>query len=226
MFADSYRDLFASFGIQLRNEDAYANVEIEAAEKRLSNRMPQALKEYYLVAGRERHINQFHNRLLSPEKLFVDSERLVFMEENQRVVYWGVPASPNVTRDAAVFQGVNRREKAIEWHAEHDSCFTFLNVMAAWHASFGGAAAHTAVGYVDELSTRVTLDGQWQLVGEVNAMRAYKQSGRAVCFLKWEDFIQKKRNLSAWRVFAVAVSIDELESLKASLQAQWECWGS
>jgi hypothetical protein len=127
--------------------------------------------------------------------------------------------------DAAVFQGVNLREKGIEWHLDHDSCFTFLKVMAIWHASFGGAAAHTAVGYVDEGSTRATLDEQWEHVGEVNGIRAYRQPGRAVCFLKWEDFIQKHRKLPAWRMFAAAASAEELERLKASLQAQWEEWG-
>jgi len=35
-------------------------------------------------------------------------------------------------------------------------------------------------------------------------MRAYRQVGRAICFLKWEDFLQKKLNLPPWRVFAAA----------------------
>jgi hypothetical protein len=226
VFADSYKATFATLGVQLGSEDACANADIEDAERRLAIKLPGSLREYYLVAGREKRINQFHNRLLPPERLFIDSGRVVFMEENQWVVYWSVAASADVKIDAAVFQGVNLHDKGIEWHPEHDSCFTFLNVMAVWHASFGGAAEHTAVGYVDVKTTRARLDEQWELVGEVNAMRAYKQSGRTVCFLKWEDFIQKKRNLPPWRVFAAAASAEELERLKASLQAQWEQWGS
>ena len=222
MFTESYQDTFATLGIPLRSQDACSDADIENAESRLAIKLPGSLKEYYLVAGREKRVNQFHNRLLPPEKLFVDSGRVVFMEENQWVVVWGVPAGQDVKADAAVFQGVNRRDKGIEWHPEHDSCCTFLNVMAIWHASFGGAAPNTAVGYVDEGIARATLDDQWQLVGEVNAMRAYKQSGGAVCFLKWEDFVQKKRNLPPWRAFAVAATEIELERLKASVQAQWE----
>jgi hypothetical protein len=98
--------------------------------------------------------------------------------------------------------------------------------MAIWNASSGGAAANTAVGYVHEETTRRTLDQDWQLIGEVNAMRAYKQEGRAVCFLKWEDSIQKSRNLPPWRVFAAAASQAELKGIKASLEAQWEQTGS
>jgi hypothetical protein len=222
VFADFYRDTFATLGVRLGSEDACPVADIEDAERRLAVRLPGSLKEYYLIAGREKRINQFHNRLLPPEKLFLDSGRVAFMEENQWVVYWGIPAVQEMRPDAAVSQGVNCRDKGIEWHPEHDSCFTFLNVMAVWHSSFGGAAAHTAVGYVDESAARATLDKHWQLVSEVNAMRAYKQSGRAVCFLEWQDFIQKHRKLPAWRVFAVAASEDELSQLQASLQAQWE----
>jgi hypothetical protein len=221
MFAESYRDTFATAGIQLRSEDGCAGAEIEDAEARLGIKFPLSLKEYYLLSGREKRINQFHNRLLPPEEWFT-SKYLAFMEENQAVVYWGIPADPESKRDAVVFQGVNLRERGLEWHAEHDSCFTFLNVMAIWHASFGGAAAHTAMGYVQEASARKTLDNDWQLVGEVNAMRAYKKEGRAICFLKWEDLVQKERKLPPWRVFAVGATPAELERIERSLPAEWE----
>ena len=226
MFTEAYHNTFATLGIRLRSEDSCANADIEDAERRLAVVLPESLKEYYRVAGRETRINRLHNRLLLPEKLFIDSGRVVFMEENQRVVYWSVPVGQDVKPDAVVFQGVNYRDKGIEWHPENDSCFTFLKVMAIWHASYGGAAANTAVGYVDEGITRAALDDRWQLVGEVNAMRAYKQPGRAVCFLKWEDFFQRKLNLPSWRLFAAAATLDELERLKDSVQAQWEPWGS
>jgi hypothetical protein len=222
MFTDSYRDTFATVGIQLRSQDACPSGDVEGAERRLGIKLPVSLREYYLFSGWEKRLNQFHNRLLPPEKWFTDSNYLVFIEENQRVVYWGIPASPEPQPDAPVFQGVNLGNKGIEWHAEHDSCFMFLNVMALWHASFGGAVANTAVGYVQEEMTRRTLDEHWQFVGEVNAMRAYKQIGRAVCFLKWEDSLQKKRQLPAWRVFAAAASEAELEEIIDSLEAQWE----
>jgi hypothetical protein len=107
MFADSYRATFATLGVQLISEDGCLNADIEGAESRLAIRLPGSLKEYYLVAGREKRINQFHNRLLPPEKLFLDAGRVVFMEENQRVVFWAVPAIQGMKSDAAVFQGVN-----------------------------------------------------------------------------------------------------------------------
>jgi hypothetical protein len=221
VFGESYHETFAAIGVRLGKEDECAGADIEDAEKELGIRIPTCLKDYYVVCGREKQINQFHDRLLAPDEWFVDAERLIFMEENQRVVFWGIPASQQRTKDAAVFQGVNLEGESIEWHPEHDSCFTFLNVMAIWHASGGGAAANTAVGYVDERSTRKALDVHWKLVGEVNGMRAYTQSGRALCFLKWEDSIQKKSRLPPWRVYAAAATEADLERIKTSLQAQW-----
>ena len=225
VFADSYREMFATVGVELGTEDACPPADVEDAERRLGVRVPRCLKEYYLLCGREKRLNQFHNRLLPPGKWFTDSGHVVFMEENQRVVYWGVAADREAKADARVFQGVNRRE-GIEWHPEHDSCFTFLKVMALWHASFGGAVGNRAVGYV-EATARNMLDGEWQLVGEVNDMRAYRQDGRAICFLKWEPrfLFEKKLNRPPWRAFAAAASEADLQRIKASLPAGWEHWG-
>ncbi|MGO9114246.1 MAG: hypothetical protein ACLP9L_33950 [Thermoguttaceae bacterium] len=49
-----------------------------------------ALRDYYLVAGRERRFNCCLNRLLPPQEWLVDKHRLIFMEENQAVLSWGV----------------------------------------------------------------------------------------------------------------------------------------
>jgi hypothetical protein len=59
---------------------------IQKAEQRLGVRLPQALRDYYLKVGWHR-LNRIHNRRLSPKNIFVDNGCLVFMEENQVVVY-------------------------------------------------------------------------------------------------------------------------------------------
>lgn len=124
-----------------------------------------------------------------------------------------------------MFQGVNHHEKEIKWYAENALCSVFLNVMAIWHGSFGGAASYSSVGYVDEKSARKQLDSAWQFIGEVNSMRTYSCAYGALCFLKWEDVIQMKRKLSAWRVFAAAATKKNLEEIHKQLSAEWESWG-
>jgi hypothetical protein len=49
-----YRRTFATLGFPLRAKDGYPARQIAAAEKRLGRRLPKALRDYYLVAGRER----------------------------------------------------------------------------------------------------------------------------------------------------------------------------
>src|SRR6478672_6972695 len=118
MFSDTYQDLFATVGIRPGKDDRCKAADIEKAEKRLGTKIPVCLKDYYLLCGREKRINQFHNRLLPPDKWFVDSNTLVFMEENQWVVFWGTSANSELKDDAAVFQGANYHEKGIQWYPE------------------------------------------------------------------------------------------------------------
>jgi hypothetical protein len=229
MFADSYHNTFATVGVQLTGEDGCPSIDIENTERRLGIQIPVSLHEYYLLAGREKRINQFFDRLRFPEQWEIDSthwdtdsDQVVFMEENQSVAFWGIPSATERKTDDAVAVGFNIRQKGVQWRAEHASCFTFLNVMILWHASFGGAAAHRAVGFVQEQATREALDAAWQFVGEVRSMRAYRRNGQAICFLKWQDPIQKMRKLPAWRVYAAAASEGEFEQIKAAFPAQWE----
>jgi hypothetical protein len=231
-FTDSYRATFATVGIHLRDEDGCAKADLERAEKRLGIEIPASLQEYYMLSGREKRINQVFDRLRDPNRWEIDSvhwdidsDRTVFMKENQCVASWGIPTARVRKKDDGVSVGFNIIKKGIQWRAEHDSCFTFLNVMILWHASFGGAAVDNAVGYVQEESVRKSLDEGWQFVGEVRGMRAYKRDAQAVCLAKWEDFIQKKRKLPPWRVHAAAASATGLERIKSALPAEWERWG-
>lgn len=225
MFANSYNSIFEAIGVPLTAVDGCEPSELETAERRLSLSLPQSLRDYYLRSGREKRVNQFHNRLYHPHELSVDSRYLLFFEENQSVCFWGVRADDQATKDAPVFQGVNQGEKGIDWYPEHESCFTFLKVNAVWLAAFGGASKNTAVGYVDPDEARRNLDENWDFIGEVNEMRAYKQAGSAVCLLKWEDIMQRMRQLPPWRLFAAAASAKDLDKLKVAVPGQWEHWG-
>jgi hypothetical protein len=213
-FATGYADLFAELGSPLASRDGCADSRIAAAEKRLGIRAPRSLRDYYLVAGRERRFNQIHNRLLPPDEWFVDQGRLVFMEENQVVVYWGVEATSSPADDPPVFQGI--RAKTIEWHREHDTCSEFLMVMLHWHGTMGGARKHIAWTSVPKRLVN-RLDRKWVFAGEVNKMRAYHRNGQAVCFLEWRDPIQQMRKDSPWRVFAAASSARGLREIADDL---------
>src|SRR6266481_8167056 len=61
-----YRRTFATLGTKLTARDRTPPEKIAAAEKKLGLRLPRALRDYYLVAGRERFLNHAHNHLCAP----------------------------------------------------------------------------------------------------------------------------------------------------------------
>jgi hypothetical protein len=106
-FKRYFRDLYATFGYPLTERHAVAPDTLTAAEKSLDLRIPPALRDFYLVAGRERRFNVAHNRILSPPEWEIDKQRLIFMDENQVVVRWAVSVRNPESADPPVSQGVN-----------------------------------------------------------------------------------------------------------------------
>jgi hypothetical protein len=155
---------------------------VARAERHFGVALPEALRGYYLTLGNLRELNDAHNRLLAPKDWFIDGGKLVFMVENQAVVYWGVEAAKSPDDDAAVFQGVNLLPEAIEWHPECDRCSEFLLVMLHWQAVMGGLEW---LGMTDEAGPTVAdhLTANWQRVGGYGEMDAYCREGRAACLL-------------------------------------------
>jgi hypothetical protein len=190
MFTERYRAAFESLGLPLRPKDALKPEALESMKlEGLS--LPQALRDYYLVAGNEVTLNHSFNRLLSPEAVFVESGRIVFMEENQAVVYWGI--QPDGTDTPMVEQGVNVQNKEIEWHSEDTDCAGFLEAMLYWQASFGGGLKYPVQAGVSQ-NFISKFESGFRYVGRIGEMQAFARDGCAITFLKWFD--------DEYRVFA------------------------
>ncbi|PRY43855.1 hypothetical protein [Umezawaea tangerina] len=85
------REFAEAWSAPLTDTDGTGNDELDAAEARLGVKLPRAVREAYLLFGRRPDLTSNQDRLLAPEKLFVDHGMLVFREENQWVAHWGVP---------------------------------------------------------------------------------------------------------------------------------------
>lgn len=111
-----------------RLEDGFSDSDILKTEEKLSFKLPTALREYYKTVGNVAELNQSHNFLVElgelppilfdfknqPEALFeVDEDWqsaedfLIFMTENQSVVYWGLKVDSISETDPIVWQIVN-----------------------------------------------------------------------------------------------------------------------
>ncbi len=74
----------------LRHGDGVPAEALDRAEHRLGIAIPKALRHWYLLAGRRADLNAVQDDLLTPERLQLDDNALVFYAENQWVVLWGI----------------------------------------------------------------------------------------------------------------------------------------
>lgn len=118
----------------------------------------------------------------------MDAEKLVFMQENQTVVYWGVEATVNPFTGPPIFQGVNVINQPIEWHHEHSCCSEFLILMLYWQAVWGGMEF---TGICD-ISTKdlSKIRATWQFIGQIGEMLAFGSNGIAACVIGQDDDLQ------------------------------------
>lgn len=119
-------------GHDLGPRDGTSERRIRAAEEALRIGLPAAMREYYLVAGETDRLNRSHNVLFRLEDLRFEQNFLVFMEENQAVVHWGIAMSDLDHPDPIVWQRVNSDPS--EWHSEHITFSTFITKNLEWQA--------------------------------------------------------------------------------------------
>jgi|SRR5215510_8708455 len=116
-------------GRRLNRQDGIERTSLAASEKRLKLSLPRALRLYYQVAGKLA-INKEHNFLYEPKELTKLDAKLVFMEENQAVVFWGVDIKAIDQSDPEVFQANN--ETPLIWYSEGLSFSDFIIQMWRW----------------------------------------------------------------------------------------------
>ena len=107
----------------------------EAVEAKLSQRglhVPTALFDYYAVAGFH-WINTKQNHLRPIDELDWYEDWLVFMDDEQGIVSWGIHRQDLSSPDPVVWQGVLGEE--IDWFQENSTLSRFL--MEMWRETVG-----------------------------------------------------------------------------------------
>jgi hypothetical protein len=113
----------------LTAKDALSESRLQKAERRLGLQLPSAMRDFLGLAGLAKE-NCAHNRLFRPEELCVEDGYLIFMEENQAVVHWGIPVGALKQADPEVWQRVNG--DTAEWYSEEMPFSRFMLENLAW----------------------------------------------------------------------------------------------
>lgn len=136
-------------------EDGIAEKDILKIEEKLGSKLPAAIREYYKTVGNLEKLNKSHNFLIDlddlpdilfdfknqPEALFDVEENwtseedfLIFMAENQSVVYWALKTDWVGQIDPIVWQIVNNSPP--EFYSEEKTFSEFIVEMLDWQFSF------------------------------------------------------------------------------------------
>lgn len=117
-----------------KRDDGISVAALKKAERRLGVKLPVAVRDYYLMAGRLDQLNRAHNLLFTPDDLRVEEDHLWFMEENQAVVHWALPVKRLSGNDPIVYQRAN--VDGAKWYSEKMRFSSFLIRMYDWQAGF------------------------------------------------------------------------------------------
>ena len=217
-FQSDYSSLFAKLGFPLGKHDGIPAAQLAKAEKDIAICLPQALRDYYLIAGNEKILNHSFNRLCPPGDWEVHSGKLIFLEENQTVVVWGVSVAKRPAQDPLVFQCPLVRGELNKWYSEEARCSDFLKFIIHLQAAYGGGMPFTAAAAITE-DIIVKLRSTWSFGGDVGAMQAYSMQNRVVCLMKCRVCPGAEE---AWRLFGGAKTKEELTAVAGQLGINWD----
>jgi hypothetical protein len=176
-FQPYYRQLFDTFGYPLDENTAVSSSCLSEAAKSLGITIPTALADYYAVAGNEKQFNQAFNLMMPINDWYIDKKHLVFLEENQAGMLWGV-TTDNPENDAPpVSQSVNLDE--LQWFEDHQHCSQFIAVILHFQAVAGGLDHRAYAPEPPHL--RHQLESGWKCYGTVNRLSAYSRQNQVVC---------------------------------------------
>jgi hypothetical protein len=186
-------DIARLFG-PLSPDDGIADDELTMAEQRLGLRLPRLLREFYLRAGGREDLNKSHERLLEPNDLLIQDDVLVFYEENQAVVLWGIAVSDIAESDPLVREAANSDSDPLQW-SEFCSLSKFLRYMLYWQGVCGGMPCTGVAEASTETVQRVEL--LWPYVplagDEESGLRLYSTGGQAFAFFSVATRAHRKR---------------------------------
>jgi hypothetical protein len=119
-YSFNFREIFGSLP---ELADGFGDESVEARLAQRGLQIPPALSEYYSLVGYH-WINKQQNRLRPIEELDWYEDWLVFMDDDQGIVSWGIHRQDLSSPDPEVWQGVLGEE--IDWFQETLTLSKFL----------------------------------------------------------------------------------------------------
>lgn len=193
--------------------------EIVALEKQLNIALPATLREYYLTLGRHEAINYSHNRLLQPggEIGFSPDEYLIFYEENQAVVYWGIKKEDLSNANPSVYGNYSSADGNPNWYLELPNTEACLLMLAVYNGVLGGLKYNA--NYLESVNLDVVnyIKENWQHVEDISSttQRIYTRDYAEMISLSFDS----EQNCSG--IFIGTNDVARFDNMLDNLDVDW-----
>lgn len=178
-------------GRALEASEGVDNQSIEVAEKKLEVKFPEALKDFYLNVGKIGLFTDAFEFFAKPKQIYVKANKLVFLEENQAVLSWGVDLNDLGKDVIPVYHSPNigDQENDVVWYTEALPLPEFLELIMYYQSVSADAGIQTKtkggyplsyVGYKSDLENaeiwdkfQKDLSDKWEKVVDGNGLVIY-----------------------------------------------------
>jgi hypothetical protein len=188
-FWEVYEQTVTMFFAPIRRAQGFSSRDVSAGELRLGFALPLLLREVYQRVGKRSDVTRKYHRLLGPEELRVSAGTLLFFEESQQVVFWGIKLTDAGQADPPVWQATNK--KRLVWHPDHDRLSDFLLTMLyRQFLEYGANNGMVPIGK-KTLSAirrgwpRVRLRGK-----NLGEMEVFARDGQALCVFRQDQELE------------------------------------
>jgi hypothetical protein len=184
-FWSLYGQTAAALFAQIGELDGLRQRQLSAAERRLGFALPMLLRQFFLRVGKRRDLTRKYHRLLSPGELRVPAETLLFFEQSQQVVYWGIKVADVGVADPPVWQANSHTKKRLSWYPDHDHLSDFFITML--YRQFLEYGENSGAMLISKQTLSAIRRGwpEFKLRGKnLGAMELFARDGQALCVFR------------------------------------------
>jgi hypothetical protein len=176
-FDRRYTDIISEILRPLTPADGIPKTEIISVEKRLALKLPQALKSLYELTGNFNDLHSAYDKLIPLSELALVDGLLIFYEENQGVVLWGIREQDFDIPDPPVYQA-QPGAAPLACYITAETLSDFLLYMLLRQA-VSGAMPHTSSCEANPKTVRAIKEN-WPFIAEMEGTRIYNRGGQVI----------------------------------------------
>jgi len=127
-------------GRKILDDEGIHRLKIEECEESLKIKIPIILKDFYGLLGNNFLFTKGYQEFAKLDELFINDNKLVFLQENQGVVYWAIDMKDSKT----IYQTTNQNfDEKVEWYKEEFELEKFVEMLIYFQCVMSDDYSHS-----------------------------------------------------------------------------------